>query len=345
VHAPEFWRTRGVLPSLLQPLASAYQAIAALKQTRAVPFRAPVPVICVGNLVAGGAGKTPVTLSLAALLAGRGWRPHILTRGYGGSLRGPVAVNAARHAAAEVGDEALLLAAAAPCWVARDRVAGARAAVVAGADLLLLDDGFQNPSLAKDLSLVVVDGAYGFGNGSVMPAGPLREPISAGLGRAHAAVIMGEDSSGAVSAIGGALPVLRASLTPIDATDLAGRRVLAFAGIGRPAKFYRTLAETGAAIVATRDFPDHHPYRAAELRDIVAAAAEAGATPITTAKDWVRLPPEFRTAIRSLDVAVAWRDRPMLDAIMRDLIPAAAPRARGRAGSRTTPSPNGDAGR
>jgi tetraacyldisaccharide 4'-kinase len=345
VHAPEFWRSRGILPSLLQPLASAYQAVAALKHATAIQFRAPVPVVCVGNLVAGGAGKTPVTLSLASLLIEQGRRPHILTRGYGGSLRGPVAVDPARHGAAEVGDEALLLAAAAPCWVARDRAAGARAAIAAGADLLLLDDGFQNPSLAKDLSFVVVDGAYGFGNGSVMPAGPLRETIAAGLARAQAAVIMGDDSSGAASAIGSTVPILHASLAPIDAADLAGRRILAFAGIGRPAKFYRTLAETGAAIVATRDFPDHHPYREAELRDIVTAAAEAGATPITTAKDWVRLPPEFRTTIRRLDVAVAWRDRPALDRMMHELILSAAPPARGRAGSRTTPSPNGDAGR
>jgi tetraacyldisaccharide 4'-kinase len=345
VHAPEFWRRRGILPALLEPLAAAYQAAAALKHATTLPFRAPIPVICVGNLVAGGAGKTPVTLSLAALLTERGRRPHILTRGYGGVLRGPVAVDLARHAAAEVGDEALLLAAAAPCWVARDRAAAAQAAFAAGADLLLLDDGFQNPGLAKDLSLVVVDGGYGFGNGRVMPAGPLRETIAAGLARAQAVVLIGEDSAGAAAAVGDAVPILRASLTPVDAADLAGRRFLAFAGIGRPEKFYRTLAETGAAVVATRDFPDHHPYRVAELRDIVAAAAQAGATPITTAKDWVRLPAEFRPTIHRLDVAVAWCDRPALDKILQDLIPSAARRGRDRGGSRTTPFPNGDAGR
>jgi tetraacyldisaccharide 4'-kinase len=320
VHAPEFWRRRGILPSLLQPLASAYQAVAALKQATTLPFQAGVPVLCVGNLVAGGAGKTPVTLNLAALLVGRGRRPHIVTRGYGGSLRGPVAVDIARHVAAEVGDEALLLATAAPCWVARDRAAGARAATAAGADMLLLDDGFQNPSLAKDLSLVVVDGAYGFGNGSVMPAGPLRETIAAGFGRAQAAVIVGDDTAGAAAAIGDAVPILRATLAPLGAADLAGCRVLAFAGIGRPAKFYRTLADAGAVVVATRDFPDHHSYRAAELRDILAAATAANATPITTAKDFVRLPAEFRAAIRCLEVAIAWRDPAMLDRLLQDLL-------------------------
>lgn len=319
MHAPEFWRTRGILPSLLQPLASAYQAAGALKQAMTVPFRAPVPVICIGNLVAGGAGKTPVTLSLALLLRERGRHPHILTRGYGGSLRGPVAVDLARHDAAQIGDEALLLGGAAPCWVARDRVAAAREAIAAGADLLLLDDGFQNPSIGKDFSFVVVDGAYGFGNCRVMPAGPLRETISAGLARAQAAVIMGDDSWGVAGLIGHALPILHATLAPTGAANLAGRRVLAFAGIGRPAKFYQTLADTGAVIVATRDFPDHHPYRDAELRDIVAAARAADATPITTTKDWVRLPPEFR-GIRRLDVAVAWRDRAARDKLMQNLL-------------------------
>jgi tetraacyldisaccharide 4'-kinase len=322
VHAPEFWRTPGVLPALLQPLASIYQAVAALKQATTLPFRAPVAVLCVGNLVAGGAGKTPVTLSLAALLTERGRRPHILTRGYGGALRGPVAVDPARHTAAEVGDEALLLAAAAPCWVARDRVAGAKAAIAAGAGLLLLDDGFQNPSLAKDLSLVVVDGAYGFGNGCVMPAGPLRETVAAGIGRAQAAIIMGDDDAGAARAIGGAVPILHARLAPIDPADLAGRRVYAFAGIGRPAKFYRSLAETGAIVAATRDFPDHHPYRQSELREIVAAAPAADAVPITTAKDFVRLPAEFRATVRRLDVAVAWDDRTMLNRLLDDHLPA-----------------------
>ncbi|MDB5411609.1 MAG: lpxK [Rhodospirillales bacterium] len=324
MHAPEFWRSRGILPTLLQPLASTYQAVAALKYAMTLPYRAPVPVVCVGNLVAGGAGKTPVTLSLAALFAGRGRRPHILTRGYGGSLRGPVAVDPAHHTAAEVGDEALLLAAAAPCWVARDRAAGARAASKAGAGMLLLDDGFQNPSLAKDLSFVVVDGAYGFGNGSVMPAGPLRETVAAGIARAQAIVLMGDDSADAAHAIGDAVPILRATLTPVGAVDLAGRRVLAFAGIGIPAKFYRTLADTGAEIVATRDFPDHHPYRSAELRDILAAAAAVNATAITTTKDFVRLPAEFRASVRCLDVAVAWHEPTMLDRLLNDFVAAPA---------------------
>ncbi len=215
VRAPEFWAQPGLVPSLLAPLATLYAAGAAARAMFASPFRAPVPVLCIGNLVAGGAGKTPIVLSLAELLRRQGRHPHIVSRGYGGRLAGPIAVDPAGHRAADVGDEPLLLARAAPCWVARDRVAGAKAAVAAGADLVLLDDGFQNPSLAKDLSLVVVDGAYGFGNRQVMPAGPLREPIEVGLARAGAVVIIGADESHAEAALARRLPVLHAALAPL----------------------------------------------------------------------------------------------------------------------------------
>ena len=208
---PEFWARRGLISSLLQPLAWVYAQGAAARQHFARPWQAPVPVICVGNLVAGGAGKTPVALSLARRLQARGRPVHILSRGYGGSLAGPVAVDPVRHSAAEVGDEPLLLAAAARCWVARDRVAGAQTAIAAGAKLLLLDDGLQNPRLAKTLSLLVVDGGYGFGNRRVLPAGPLRERLAAGLARSSAVVLMGEDTAGIASLLAGKT-VLRARL-------------------------------------------------------------------------------------------------------------------------------------
>jgi tetraacyldisaccharide-1-P 4'-kinase len=189
---PEFWARRGLLSSLLLPLAWAYAGGAAARQAWTQPFRASVPVICVGNLVAGGAGKTPVALSLASRLLARGHAVHILSRGYAGSLAGPVQVDRMRHGAAEVGDEPLLLAACAPTWVARDRVAGANAAIAAGAGMLLLDDGLQNPRLAKTLSLLVVDGGSGFGNGRVLPAGPLREKLASGLASADRVVLMGD---------------------------------------------------------------------------------------------------------------------------------------------------------
>jgi tetraacyldisaccharide 4'-kinase len=316
VRAPEFWAHRGLVPTLLEPLAALYAAAGAARAMLATPVRAAVPVLCVGNLVAGGAGKTPVVLSLARLLRERGRRPHIVTRGYGGRLSGPVRIDPVLHSAADSGDESLLLARAAPCWVSRDRVAGAEAAIASGADLVLLDDGFQSPFLVKDLSIVVVDGAYGFGNRRVLPAGPLREPIERGLGRADAIVLIGADDSGAAAAIGGRLPTLHATLEPQGAAELIGRKVLAFAGIGRPAKFYATLAELGAEIVARRDFPDHHPYGEAELAQLIAAASARDARLVTTAKDFVRVPEQFRASIAVLEVAIAWREPETLNEIL-----------------------------
>ena len=238
-------------------------------------------MVCVGNLVAGGAGKTPVALSLAAHLVSRGIAVHIVTRGYGGRLGGPVRVDPARHDAAAVGDEALLLAARAPCWVARDRAGGVRAAVAAGAQMVLLDDGFQNPSIAKTLSLLVVDAEYGFGNGRVIPAGPLRESLARGLARADAIVLLeAEAQSRCLETLGidGALPVLHAALRPVAGERLAGSRLLAFAGIGRPEKFFSTLRALGAELVGTRRVSGPSPVP--RRRDRPAAPRRrAGASP------------------------------------------------------------------
>lgn len=317
--APEFWESRGPASTLLLPLAFLFGAAGTMRRAFARPFRAPVPVLCVGNLVAGGAGKTPVALALAHRLAGSGEAVHFITRGYGGSLAGPVAVDPKRHSAAEVGDEALLLSRAAPTWLARDRVKAAEAAVTAGASLLLLDDGFQNPALQKDLSLLVVDGTYGFGNGRVIPAGPLRERVGSGLARAQAAVLMGEDEARLAPLLESRLPLLRARVVPVE-MRWRGRPVLAFAGIGRPAKFFDLLQRSGAELVARRSFPDHHPYRAAELEALGAEAAAAGATLVTTAKDRVRLPIGWRDRVEVLDIAVEWEDEPTLDALLEKVL-------------------------
>ncbi len=217
----------GLVAGLLAPLGTAWDAAGKVRRAVARPYRAPVPVICVGNLVAGGAGKTPVVLALAAEIAASGVAAHIVTRGYGGRLAGPLRVDRSRHDAAAVGDEALLLAAASPAWVARNRAEGVRQAVAAGAAAILLDDGFQNPGVAKDLSLVVVDAAYGFGNRRVIPAGPLREPVEAGLARADAIVLIGEGDAPIGVAEAGC-PILRATLEPVAGSALrrrAGRRV------------------------------------------------------------------------------------------------------------------------
>ena len=318
---PEFWARRGLISSLLQPLAWVYAQGAAARQHFARPWQAPVPVICVGNLVAGGAGKTPVALSLARRLQARGRPVHILSRGYGGSLAGPVAVDPVRHSAAEVGDEPLLLAAAARCWVARDRVAGAQTAIAAGAKLLLLDDGLQNPRLAKTLSLLVVDGGYGFGNRRVLPAGPLRERLAAGLARSSAVVLMGEDTAGIASLLAGKT-VLRARLAAENKGDVTGRKLVAFAGIGRPEKFFASLVAAGGVLVARHGFADHHRYRKGELERLEAEAAATGALLVTTAKDRVRLPAPWRARVAVLEVRVAWEDAAALDALLERAVGA-----------------------
>lgn len=317
MRAPEFWAEDGALAALLAPLGAGYDLAGRLRRSFAHPVSVGIPVVCVGNLVAGGAGKTPVVLALVEAFAGRGRAVHCLTRGYGGRSPGPRRVDPAHDSATAVGDEALLLARAAPCWVARNRIAGARAAAEAGAQVVVMDDGFQNPTLAKDLSLIVVDGAYGFGNRRVMPAGPLRESAARGLARADAVVLLGSDECNLAPRLGARLPLITARLEPRPGSErLAGRKVLAFAGIGRPQKFFETLAGLGAEVVGTRAFADHHPYHEAEIRELLARAESLGALPVTTEKDAARLAPEARQGIETLAVAVVWDDPAALGALL-----------------------------
>lgn len=321
MRAPEFWARGGLLSALLAPLGAFYTAGGVLRRSSTSPERLPVPVICVGNLVAGGAGKTPVAAAVARRLRGYGVDAHLVARGYGGKEPGPLRVDPAKHTAADVGDEPLLLAAAAPTWVARKRAAGAQAAVTAGAHAIILDDGHQNPTLVKDLSLVVVDGGYGLGNGRVMPAGPLREPVEDGLARASALVILGRDTAG-VGALAGGLPVLRARLVAgPEAALYRGRNVVAFAGIGRPGKFFRTLDAIGAIVEAEYSFPDHHAFTRPEIERILRKARELSAIPVTTAKDAVRLPAELRHQVRVLSVELVWDDPELLDHHLAALFP------------------------
>jgi tetraacyldisaccharide 4'-kinase len=314
MQAPAFWRQGGPLAALLAPAGRLYALAGRLRRALVRPARAACPVICVGNLTAGGSGKTPTALALAERLVALGRRPVFLTRGYGGRERGPLRVDPARHDALAVGDEPLLLAARAPTVVARDRAAGARLAATLG-DVIVMDDGFQNPGLAKDLALLVFDGGAGLGNGRCIPAGPLREGLAEGLARAQGCVLIGADATGLAARLS-ALPLLRASLEPA-ARDLAGRRVLAFAGIGRPEKLFATLRDLGAELVATRGFPDHHPYGAAELAALRAEAAAAGAVLVTTAKDLARLPPAERQGVTALAVRLVFADRDALDRLLR----------------------------
>ncbi|CAO4149715.1 tetraacyldisaccharide 4'-kinase [Methylorubrum aminovorans] len=327
MHPPGFWSRPPTHPlaRLLAPAGRFYGGLTADRMDRpgAVP---PCPVLCVGNFTLGGAGKTPTALALARLLRGIGRTPAFLSRGYGGRLAGPLIVDPARHGAAEVGDEPLLLARAETTVVARDRPAGARLCAEAGADVIVMDDGLQNPSLTKTLSFAVIDGGAGIGNGLPFPAGPLRVPLARQWRHVAGLVLVGDGAPGAAlagEAEARGLTVHRARLLPEDGAGWAGRRVVAFAGIGRPQKFFETLRGLGAEIVAERAFPDHHPFRAGDLAKLSALAAQAGAGLVTTEKDAVRLPAQTRAEVRVLRVALAFTD----EALLCRQLAAAFPRA------------------
>ena len=308
MRAPDFWFKTGFPACLLAPLSCLYAAGGRYLRLRSLPFRAGVPVICVGNLVAGGAGKTPVVQALITELQAIGLKPHVLLRGYGGRETGPLCVDPLRHTFQDVGDEALLHAALAPAWVASDRAKGAQAAIEAGADIVVMDDGFQNADLHQDLPLIVIDGETGLGNGRVIPAGPLREPLQDGLSRARAIVLIGEDRAGIQSRLG-SLPVFKARIVADPKSSLKSIRLLAFAGIGRPQKFFDTLTCLGAELSATRSFPDHHPYSASEIEALLKEALQLNAKPITTAKDHVRIPSAFKAKVDVLPVSLSWESR------------------------------------
>jgi tetraacyldisaccharide 4'-kinase len=319
MRSPPFWQRQGWLAAMLSPLELVTAAATARRVARP-GFTAPIPVLCCGNASVGGAGKTPLTLDILARLRARGIDAHALTRGHGGSARGVVRVDPARHSAAEIGDEALLLASVAPCWTGADRAASARAAIAAGAQALVMDDGLQNPTLRKTAAFLVVDGGAGFGNGHLLPAGPLREAPGRAASRCHAAVIIGADLHDARASLPGALPVLTAQLTPGPAMRaLRGARVLAFAAIGRPEKFFATLQQAGIAPIACAAFADHHRYSA---RDLAALRHRAGgAILVTTTKDYARLAPSERAGIIPLPAALVWDDEAAFDALLRRFVP------------------------
>jgi tetraacyldisaccharide 4'-kinase len=309
MRAPEFWTGQNTsakaCAALLAPLGALYGLSVRLRQAGARPLRPKARILCVGNLTAGGSGKTPVAIALGRMLRTRGKKIVFLSRGYGGRLRGPVRVDLVRHSFGDVGDEALLLAAQGAVIVARARAAGARLADSLGADVIIMDDGFQNFQIAKDLSLVVVDAAAGFGNGRLIPAGPLREPVAQGLARADAIVLMGE---GLPKLPGFAGPMLRAHILPTAPDVLSGRMVFAFAGIGRPEKFFQMLRAIGARIVAAQAFPDHHRFAHFELTAMKTAAETAGALLVTTEKDFARLGPLARKNILPVPVHAVFDD-------------------------------------
>jgi tetraacyldisaccharide 4'-kinase len=307
LRAPAFWQETGIPAALLAPLAGVY-GIAAAARMRRPGSAAGVPVICVGNPTLGGAGKTPAALAVGRLLIAAGERPFFLSRGYGGSARGPLLLDARQHRAREVGDEPLLLAWTAPTVVARSKPEGAALARAAGASVIVMDDGFQNPSLAKDFAILVIDGRSGVGNGRVFPAGPLRAPLIAQLERAHAVIAVGEITAAAptlakAAALG--LPVFHGRLEPDThaLASLAGRAVLAFAGIADPQKFFATLTAAGIRIGLCRGFGDHHRYSASDAAQLLAEADRDGLALVTTEKDLARISGEPALAALAARVA------------------------------------------
>lgn len=332
LSTPRWWYLRdqsarqGGMPIIrgaLTPVSWIWAAVTARRIARAKPFDPGVPVICVGNLTVGGTGKTPVVRALAQRLSARGKAVHLLSRGYGGRLEGPLRVDPEKHGAADVGDEPLMLARDFPVWVARDRAAGARAAAEAGAKVIVMDDGHQNPSVAKRLSLVVVDGEtrgdeWPFGDGRVFPAGPMREPLQVGLARADAAVILlPADLAMADPELAHALstvPVLSAHLAAV-APPPKGPQV-GFAGIGKPWKVERALKAAGCELMDFAPFADHAAYDEATLRRLADRAAVFSAGLVTTEKDWIRLPPDWRARVTPWPVQAVFDDEAALEALL-----------------------------
>lgn len=327
MRPPAFWHDPDahLAPLLLSPLGW-ITAHATSRRLQRPGWRAPVPVICCGNLSVGGAGKTTLALDLLRRLKAHGADVHALTRGYGGTARDVLRVDPSRHDAFLVGDEALLLAACAPTWISADRAASARAAIAHGAQCLVMDDGMQNPALVQDRILLVIDGESGFGNGHLLPAGPLRESIDNGAARAHAAILIGTDRYGVLSRLPERLPVLRATLVMgPEACTLRGQRLAAFAGIGRPDKFFKALDAVGLDIVQRTGFPDHHQYSAAQLHRLAMRAATQHAVLVTTPKDAMRLPAVFRKQVAVLDVSLRWEDARMIEALLGEVLTSLAP--------------------
>tara|TARA_R110000868_G_scaffold255659_4_gene512272 strand:- start:2954 stop:3949 length:996 start_codon:yes stop_codon:yes gene_type:complete len=322
MKAPHFWsagldpRSREAAPLtrlLLSPLAFAYRLGVQAKLKKAVPVGVGIPVICVGNLTVGGVGKTPVVAAIRSALTARGMRAATLSRGYGGGAKGVVRVQSGTHTAADVGDEPLMLAASGESWIGRDRVAAARAMEADGVEVIVMDDGHQNPSLHKDLSIIVIDTAAPFGNGHLLPKGPLREPVADGLARAQGVVLMGEGDMPAPVQRAGP-PALRAFVEPVDA--MPEGPLVAFAGIGRPIKFFDALKAAGADLREAVGYGDHHVYTEGELKFLHKLATHHGARLITTTKDHVRLSQSEQRRVLAFPVAARFEDAGALDALL-----------------------------
>lgn len=336
MREPAFWQPPSTwLSRLLLPLGAIYGEVAGSRMARK-GVHVGIPVLCVGNYHVGGAGKTPTTLALVQVLRDLGEAPVVLSRGYGGRLRGPVKVDPAKHGAAEVGDEPLMMARQVTVVISRDRVSGAALARSTGASVIVMDDGFQNPAITKDASIIVIDGNRGLGNGRILPAGPLRAPLDLQIARTDALVVIGDGvaATGVAAMVAGkGGPVLTARLMPDAAsvTALRGRRVLAFAGIGDPQRFFRTLRHSGIDVAAEKAFADHHPYTSGEIDALLAEAKRDGLTLVTTEKDVVKLRDmPGATDIVPFAVTLTFEDKAALQAFVIERLNRARAKTFGR---------------
>ena len=325
MKAPSFWNERDLRARrsapltriALTPLAALYEWAGARRIEKTIPAEVSPLVICIGNLTVGGSGKTPVVAALRAYFTEKGYRAASLSRGYKGELDGPLRVETDTHSARDVGDEPVMLAASGEAWISKDRVAGARAMEADGVEVILMDDGHQNPDLTKDLSLIVVDGGNPVGNGFVFPKGPLREPLEVGLARADAVIVMGEMSADAPDF--GALVKTVMSSCVVPTAPAPKGPLVAFAGIGRPQKFFDTLTEAGAELVDAVPFPDHHAFTQSDLTYLERLADDRGAQLITTEKDHVRLNPDMRARVRTFPVTASLPE-PVLDELFAQVL-------------------------
>jgi len=327
IKTPSFWYRKptegpALFEKILTPLSKLYEKGAELHRESKSPSGVNCPVICVGNLNAGGSGKTPMALVLMQMAQESGLfkKPVFLTRGYGGRVRGPSLFDPKRHDPKDVGDEVFLLGKVAPCIIARDRFAGAMFAKNNNADLIIMDDGLQNYSLTQDLKIVVIDGSMGFGNGKTMPAGPLREPLSGGVAKADLFILMGNDQRGIGSLLPADKSVLNVSVTAqIDADD-KDKPLFAFTGLGWPEKFFESLRAGGGDVVETQGFPDHHPYTPKEMDALIARAEAKGARLITTRKDMIRVPANYQRGgkISVAGLGMNWAEPQQVQEYMRE---------------------------
>ena len=308
MKAPNFWHNDGLIPRILEPAAQILNLFSIMRYALGSNSNIGVPTICIGNIVSGGAGKTPVALSIAKKLHNN-YNVNFLTRGYGGKLSGPIQVDPNRHRIDEVGDEALVLANVATTWVAKDKKLGALSAKNMGAEIIIMDDGFRNPSVYKTLSLLVIDGPYGFGNGRLIPAGPLREKISSGLRKADAIVLIGDAKRSVKEVLPADIPVLQASTIPDNTNlELSNNNVIGFAGIGRPEKFLNTLKSMDLNIVDFVSFPDHYVFKETEIFQLQEKAAQHDAVLVTTLKDMKRVPRKVAHLCRTVEISIIWED-------------------------------------